>query len=309
MGHPLRQFAAHEVWFLTARCFQARMLMTPYSPLVREVCGGVLARAAARYCVELYAYAFLSNHLHLVVRTKGSSTAAFMQYLLGNLAKKLSPLCREPWWGKFWERRYTATPILDDASLEDRVRYVVAHGVKEGLVSRTIDWAGLHCSEQLQDGAPRTFAWFDWTKRWATRDRSGAPMAARWEPDNARLETLRIAPLPHWAGLPDDVRRRNARELVQSVERQHAGLPVLGMKAVAQEPLAARRQRKRAPRPWCHAATAEGHRRHREAYRDFLAAYRQASSDWRAGDLEAAFPLGCFRPGLPHPTNVNPGAG
>jgi REP element-mobilizing transposase RayT len=127
-------YESSECWFITTRCFQARKLMTPRTPLVREVCGGVLARAAELYGVKVYAYVFMSNHLHLVVGARGLVVADFVKYLLGNLSRKLAPLCTKRWWGKFWERRASVAPILDEAALEDRVRYVLAHGPSPGSV-------------------------------------------------------------------------------------------------------------------------------------------------------------------------------
>ncbi len=53
------------------------------------------------------------------------------------------------WSGGFWERRYSAEPVLDDATLVGRLRYVLAHGVKEGLVDRRAEWPGLTCLPQL----------------------------------------------------------------------------------------------------------------------------------------------------------------
>ncbi|MCY1078766.1 hypothetical protein [Archangium lansingense] len=64
-----------------------------------------------------------------------------MQYLRANLSKKLGRLV--DWRGGFWERRYSAEPVLDDAALVGRLRYVLAHGVKEGLVEKCAEWPGL----------------------------------------------------------------------------------------------------------------------------------------------------------------------
>ena len=83
------------------------------------------------------------RHAQLAL-TAGIALARFMQFLLSNLARKLAPLCPHPWWGRFWERRYTAAPILDDEALEGLLAYVVCHGVKEGLVRDPSDWEGLH---------------------------------------------------------------------------------------------------------------------------------------------------------------------
>jgi hypothetical protein len=38
------------------------------------------------------------------------------------------------------------------------------------------------------------------------------------------------------------------------------------------------------------------------AYGTFFAAFREAAERWRAGDREAAFPVGSFPPGLPFVT-------
>ncbi|WP_395817335.1 hypothetical protein [Archangium minus] len=53
-----------------------------------------------------------------------------MQYLRANLSRKVGKLV--DWSGGFWERRYSAEPVLDDAAMVGRLRYVLAHGVNEG---------------------------------------------------------------------------------------------------------------------------------------------------------------------------------
>ncbi len=293
-------FDAHDRWFITCRTFQARALMTPRTRLFREVCGGVLGRAAAACGVRLHGYVFLSNHLHLIVHAQGQRVATFMKYLLGNLSKKLGPLCEPAWWGRFWERRYTASPILDEAALEDRLRYVLAHGVKEGLVGRTSEWEGLHCAGQLVDEAPRRFRWFNWTRRWrARRRKEDAAVAEAGLYDDALGEVvqLELEPLPHWAAEPPARRQQRMRDLVAEVERESApGAPPLGPEAVRRQSTERRRHRKRTPRPLCHASTGDGRAYFRALYRAFRDAFRAASKDWLAGNLQAEFPPGAFRP-------------
>ena len=132
MGWPLRMLEAWEIYFVTVRCFQRRMLMRP-SDETMEVLGGVLARAARLNGVELFVFSFASNHLHLLVRAPRGNLPRFMQHLLTNVSKKLGALMK--WRGRFWERRYSAEPVLDEAALLERVRYILAHGVKEARSS------------------------------------------------------------------------------------------------------------------------------------------------------------------------------
>ncbi|WP_309895443.1 hypothetical protein [Archangium sp.] len=49
------------------------------------------------------------------------------------------------------------------------MRYVLAHGVKEGLVESSAEWPGLTCLPRLLGPARRLFQWFSWTKRWSKR--------------------------------------------------------------------------------------------------------------------------------------------
>jgi REP element-mobilizing transposase RayT len=299
MPHPLRMYESSSCWFITSRCLQARKLMTPHKPLVREVCGGVLARAAQLYNVKVYAYVFMSNHLHLVIGARGNVIADFVKYLLGNLAKKLGPLCTERWWGKFWERRASVAPILDDAALEDRVKYVLAHGVKEGLVRHAEDWAGLHCAEQMQDGKPRSFNWFNWTRRWLAKHQKGfneGKVAGRYEPAWATNEELRLSPLPSQQKWPHARRAAWVRMALGAEEACHRGKPVQGMDAVRRQTTARPRWRKLGARPWCHSGSAELWKAWKLAYRRFYEHFRFAALAWLAGEVGALFPRGCFKP-------------
>jgi len=139
MGWPLRMFQEEGLYFVTSRCFQGRLLLRP-SAEVNEVVGGVLARAVQQSAgnVRLHAFTFASNHFHLLVWARGAALAGFMQYLRANLSRKVGRLV--DWSGGFWERRYSAEPVLDDTALVGRLRYVLAHGVKEGLVERSAEW-------------------------------------------------------------------------------------------------------------------------------------------------------------------------
>jgi len=297
MPYPLRMFDSHDRWFITCRTFQARALMAPWCPEVREVCGGVLARAAAVTGVRLHAYVFLSNHLHLIVHAQGEQLACFMKYLLGNLSKKLGRLCRPAWWGRFWERRYTATPILDEHALEDRLRYVLSHGLKEGLVGRLCDWEGLHCAQQLADEQPRTFQWFNWTRRWRARgQRDFCAETGRYDDACAERVELSLEPLPHWEREPPDQRKRRMAQLLAQLESETASATPLGVEAIRAQTTERRPRRKRSPRPACHVSSTLGREHFKRSYRTFTEAFRDASRRWLRGDVHAEFPRGSFRP-------------
>jgi REP element-mobilizing transposase RayT len=299
MGWPLRMFQEEGFYFVTSRCFQGRLLLRP-SQEMNEVVGGVLARAVQQSGgqVRLHAFTFASNHFHLLVWTKGAALASFMQYLRANLSRKVGRLV--DWSGSFWERRYSAEPVLDDAALVGRLRYVLAHGVKEGLVERSAEWPGLTCLPQLLGPARRRFQWFNWTKRWSKRrSEDMAGREGRFAEQWGEPVELEVAPLPCWEGLGEEERRCAVRGLLEEVEAEARarGKPVLGARAVqAQHPHTRPERLKRSPRPLGHASLPQALRELREQYRAFVAAFREAAARWKRGDFSARFPLFSFPP-------------
>jgi REP element-mobilizing transposase RayT len=292
-------FQEEGYYFVTSRCFQGRMLMRP-STEVNEVVGGVLAKAVQHSAggVRLHAFTFASNHFHLLVWARGASLASFMQYLRANLSKKVGRLV--DWRGGFWERRYSAEPVLDDTALVGRLRYVLAHGVKEGLVEKCAQWPGLTCLPQLLGAARRLFPWFNWTKRWSKRGSGGrAEGEGRFAEQWAEPVELEVAPLPCWVEKSEKERQGAVRELLQEVEAEACarGKPALGAQAVqAQHPHTRPERLKRSPRPLGHASTRQALRELREQYRAFVAVFREAAARWRRGDFLARFPRFSFPP-------------
>jgi len=93
---------------VTCRTVQGRLLLPP-TPLVRDLILGVLARAARLYPVDVHAFAFLSNHYHLLLTVPSAQRLAqFMNYLNSNVVREVGRAIR--WPDRFWGRRYQATP-------------------------------------------------------------------------------------------------------------------------------------------------------------------------------------------------------
>ena len=163
------------------------------------------------------------------------------------------------WSGGFWERRYSAEPVLDDTALVGRLRYVLAHGVKEGLVEKSAEWPGLTCLAQLLGPAKRRFHWFNWTKRWSKKgSEDTAAGEGRLAEEMAEPVEVEVAPLPCWGGLREQERRSAVRGLVEGVEAEARAQdkPVLGVRAVrAQHPHTRPERLERSPRPLGHAST------------------------------------------------------
>ncbi|HEX9801259.1 MAG TPA: transposase [Thermoanaerobaculia bacterium] len=309
MSRRLRFIPPDSLVEVTCRTVQGRLLLSP-TPMLRDLTLGVLARAARLYPVELHAFAFLSNHFHLLLTVRDAQRlASFMNYLNSNLAREAGRLIR--WREKFWGRRYQAILVSDEEEAQiARLRYLLAHGVKEGLVGSPLEWPGAHCVRALLDGTPIAGRWFDRTLEYAAcRKRLPTDPEAF-----VTVEELHLTPLPCWRDLPGESYRARIRELVGAIEhealaRERAtGKPPLGRDALfRQDPRQEPNRIKKGPAPLGHAASRAARDALREAYRIFVGTYRRAADRLRSGVTEALFPDGSFPPPLPFRLATAPG--
>jgi putative transposase len=286
---------------VTCRTLQSRFLLRPGGDL-DEIIVGVLGRAQRLYEVRCCGYMCASNHYHFLLDVDNArQLARFMGYVNSNIAREISRLYG--WTDKIWSRRYQAVVISGEEGAQiARLRYLLANGCKEGLVARPQDWPGVHMAKALVQGQDLTGIWFDRTREYAARNRGEAFDRLQY----ASVETLHLSPLPCWRHLPADVWKARALSLVREIEeeaavhRSNTGSQPLGAAAIlGQHPHDRPKNPKRSPAPLFHAVSARVRRELWEAYRLFVAAYRQAAEKLRAGDRNAVFPLGSFPPPLP----------
>lgn len=304
MARLPRMYSESGLYFVTVRTFQSRFLITP-TEQVRNVLAGVLAKASTVADVQLHGFVALSNHVHLLVTARGTSLTPFMQYFLGNAARKVGRLVG--WTGSFWQRRFSAEPVLDDASAVGRLRYLLAHGVKEGLVRTPEEWPGLTCLPLLRSEETKVERFFHWARRW----RKGALVDGgedEWNERWAEDVPLRLVPLPCWARLDFEERQRALQAILDDIAQQWAPQheTVKGaQKACEMEPHHQPRRTKKSPRPLCHVSTSDGLREFRELLRAWVAAFSQASARFREGNWQVEFPPWACRPTAPSQQNIH----
>ena len=298
MGRLQRMYSESGIYFVTARAFQSRFLLTP-SPAVNRALGGVLAMAVKLTGVKLHGYVVASNHIHLLVTSQGASLSRFMQYFLGNAARKLGRLTG--WSGSLWQRRFSAEPVLDDEAALGRLRYILAHGVKEGLVKHPAQWPGLSCLKLLREGGVEWHRFFHWSRRW----KKGALIKGAenaWDDRWAEEISLELAPLPGWAALSQSERRDRVDRLVCEIVEEAAKTStqeVKGAEAVIQEDPRHRPARsKKSPRPLCHTTSIEKRKAFVETLRAWVTAFVEASKRFRSGEWAVEFPPWSFRPSV-----------
>jgi len=286
---------------VTCRTIHSRFLLCP-NPAVDDIVVGVLGRAQRKYPIGVCYFTFASNHFHLYLDVDNAlRLSRFMRYVNSNLARKIGRFVG--WREKFWSRRYQAIVISNEAAAQiERLRYGLAHGVKEGLVERVLDWPGVHGAQALMTGEPVEGHWFDGKQEYAARNRGEACDRMRF----ATLETLTLSPLPCWKHLPEEKRRQLVADLIVEIEaeaaayRQRTGSQVLGSTAVrSQVPFDRPKKSKKSPAPLFHAASKAVRQELYGMYRWFVVAFRSAAEKLRAGDRTVSFPTGSFPPALP----------
>ena len=269
---------------------------------MNDLIRGVLARAARLAGLAVHAPVFLSNHYHLLVSVVDSQQLAkFMNYLNSNLAREAGRLVR--WREKFWGRRFQAVIVSDEEAAQvARLSYILAQGVKEGLVGSPFDWPGVHCAQALTEGTAISGRWHDRTLESKARRRGLAlePQAF------VEQEELQLTPLPCWKSLSPEEYRARVQQLIEAIEtdarlqQEETGKAPLGAAAVCrQNPHHQPNRIKKGPAPLVHAVAPAVRRSLRKAYFAFHEAYRYAANRLRAGATDFEFPVGAFPPRLP----------
>ncbi len=283
---------------VTCRVIHGRMLLTPSRPL-NDMIVGALARGKRRYGVRICAAAFLSNHAHLLLEVDDSKQLAdFMRFVSSKIAREAGR--RFGWSEKFWGRRYSSIVVSDEPAAQiARLRYVLAHGVKENLVSRCVDWPGVHAAEALMTGRALVGCWLDRTAAYRARLRGKKGRANAYK----TREVLTFDPLPCWRHFDAEAYQKHVADLVASIEadakaaRRARSVEPCGVEAIRRQKATQHpRRAKRSPAPVFHAATRRARHALLEAYRWFEAVYRDAARRWRAGDRRVSFPAGSFPP-------------
>jgi REP element-mobilizing transposase RayT len=279
MGHPLRCNLAGRLVEITCRTKQGRFLMRP-STAANEMIRGTLGRAQRYTGMGVCAATFMSNHNHLLlVPDSEKQLSEFMRFVNTNISKQLGAL--HNWKGGILARRFRGIPVSDEQEAQiARLRYILRHGVKEGLVKRPEDWPGVQSVSELLAGRDQIHGiWHERTAIW-----------------NAKQKGIT---------LPREERMLLIAEIVAEIEdeardRRRNGSRVLGVEKVrSQDPHDAPEHSKSSPAPVAHAATVETWLTMKIAYREFVYAYRRAAERAKKG-LEARFPGGCFPPRGPY---------
>jgi hypothetical protein len=302
MSRPLRFIPGKKTLVeVTTRTVHSRLLLRPSHEL-NEIVLGIMGRAQELYGAKICGYSFLSNHYHiLLIVDSAQQLAHFMAYFNSNLAREAGRLVK--WREKFWSRRYRAIVVSgEEAAQRERLKYVLSHGAKEGLVATPLEWPGVHALRPLLSGEPVEGRWFDRTQEYAARRRGEDFERLRY----ATPYGVKLSPLPCWEDLPADLQKKRIEEIAREIEEEtkarlkDKGIPPLGPDAIRrQSPETIPPRSKKSSAPLFLAASKRIRNDLRDAYYSFVAAFREAADQLRKGNRNALFPEGSFPPAMP----------
>ncbi|MDA8019434.1 MAG: transposase [Thermoanaerobaculia bacterium] len=287
---------------MTVRTAHSRYLLRPSRELNR-IFAGCLGRALELRPVRLHAVVVMSTHFHLLLSPEDSQQLAeFMRHLNGNLSKKVGRL--HNWSGSMFERRYQCIPVSDEpAAQQARLRYLLRHGCKEGLVLSPRDWPGVHSAAALCDGAAIKGTWIDRTE-YGKAIRGGDDVV---ENQFGTDYEIHLEALPCWKHLDASVWRKFVREMVEEIEREtleehqrNETVPAGATTVCQRSPHFRPGHRKKSPAPLFHAATKAVRVAMRDAFSAFLTSYRDAAERVKSGEGSVFFPPDCFPSRLPY---------
>ena len=194
--------------------------------------------------------------------------------------------------------------VADDKAAHARLRYVLAHGAKEGLLGSPAAWPGPNCVAALTTGALLRGTWFDRSKEFLARQRGETVFPTQF----ATTFDVMLTPLPCLQHLTEDQRQAETRHIVAEIKakadaenKEKGRIPMTVEHILAQDPHSKPGSTDRSPAPFVHASDDSTEMEFRAAYRAFVDAFRAGVLRLRrrAREIRDMFPLWAFPPQLP----------
>jgi hypothetical protein len=178
-----------------------------------------------------------------------------MQFVNANVAKEAGRL--HDWRDRLWSRRYRSIVVADDKAAHARLRYILAHGAKEGLLGSPGAWPGPNCIAALTKGALLRGTWFDRSQEFLARQRGETVFPAQF----ATTYDIKLTPLPCLQHLTQNQRQAELRHVVAEIKanaeaenQEKNRTPMTVEQILAQDPHSKPGSTDRSPAPFVHAS-------------------------------------------------------
>ena len=151
--------------FVTFSCYRRQAYFI--SPDICDLFVLCLEDMRQRFCMCIYGYVVMSEHVHLLANEPpGSTLASAIHFLKLSFAKRLRHL-DSTFPGSFWQKRYYDRNIRDAQEFTVKLRYLHRNPVKRGLVTDAADWKW----SSFRHYAFREMGVVEIESEWTARDR------------------------------------------------------------------------------------------------------------------------------------------
>ena len=284
---PLRNSDPSIYRNISIRTDEARLWVLP-SKKNRKLIGGIIARYQEIFHIEIYAYCFLGNHYHLLIRALKRNTDEFLENVNREIARRMNWKNRRK--GKFWGRRYDDIPVLSQDDLLEAFVYINTNPTKHGLLRNAGQWPGLTSFHQSLSEEAKTFSFTQY----------GHPTGQK-----TTNHQLKLSVLPMFEALSKEQRTEKISELFEkrmariAEERQAQGEGFMTLEMLAEQVAGTQpKESSTTKRPSCYTKCAELRRQFREKAKHLRQLYTQASFLFRLGKLDQLFPSFTYKPPL-----------
>jgi putative transposase len=282
-----RQVLPGTTLLLTRRCTQREFLLRP-SSTTNNILGYVMAYAADIFKIEVHAFAFMSNHVHIVATDRDGRSPQFMHWFGEFSAKCINRLHarKEAVWAP---GSYNAVSLEGPEAVLAAIAYTIVNPVNAGLVNTIRKWPGLVSLPTMIGGKSLEFTrptiFFRKNSKLPRRQSMGVvrPPAFDNYTDAEFVELLAERVRQHEIQIHTLFKQENRRFLGR--KRILTQSPFI--RAVSDEP-----RRRAVPRLSCKSAHARIELLHR--LKAFLQQYRRALIRYRLNEHDVCFPIGTY---------------
>jgi hypothetical protein len=290
--------------FLTTRARNSELWFINNDPYEQAILG-YAARCVERYSTDLFALAIEGNHIQGIAIFPKANRAHFMRDFNSIVALNAPRYCKDFVGTKFWHRRYSAEIVPGDADIENEFFYTVLQPVQDGLVERLSEYPWYNCFHDAIHGIARKFK----VVRWAEYNEKRRYCKNVKIKDYIEIVELKYKRLPGYEKLSQKEyakimqKKLEARRVDIVMERLKKKKGFLGREALLRmrpgsRPKNTKTSTRRSRRPRVLSVCHKRRATYRDWYFKRCAAFKEASLEYRNGNLKAKFPEGSYRPPL-----------
>lgn len=308
-SQPLRIERSDYSWLSTSRCLASKLWLVNNKPL-HEAMLGQLAKYQTKYEIVLYGFVIMGNHTHMLAQYPKLNRAGFKRDLNARFAELIKEFNPRHEKGPVFERRYSAEALPAAEDLEDRFFYCALQAINAGLCENIHEYPAYNSFEDAINGREREFK----IVRWAEYNSKKRFNPKLKKEDFTDTYVLRYARLPGYEHLSQEEyanlmreklekRRKNIVNAFKAKKHRYPSLKELNSITPGSKPYKTKTSTRHSKRPLVLSVCPIRREEYLSWYFSIYTRYKAACALYLAGDRNAVFPPGTYKP--PGPLVLN----